>query len=177
MRRTKEDGQSFYESQLDKAARNCEEVLKDLKLRFNEFYPFISILPGYHALAKEIQKNHEHKKGEPDILIRDVDNDIIAGVEVTGSEKINFRDGKKAWVAAHKMDYARSCGYPVGFVLFYRNGKFFVDRDRVEASAPYADARTIGGYLEYYHIVPFHCVCKYDVLKNWLLDIIKRRMA
>ena len=177
MRRSRDNGKAFYANQLGKAARNCEDVLRDLKIRFGDFYPFISILPGYYALDSQVRKTKDHSKGEPDILIRDVDNDIIAGVEVTGSDKIDFRNQKSAWIAAHKMDHARSCGYPVSFVLFYKNGKFFVDRDRVEASAPYADARTIGGYLEYYHIVPFHCVLGYEILNFWLLDIIKRRMA
>lgn len=172
-----ENGKAFYASQLKKAAENCEEVLKDLKRGFDKYYPFISVLPGYHALSGVVHKNVPHTKGEPDILIRDVDSDIIAGIEVTGSDRIFWRPGKTAWVGAHKVEHANNCGYPVSYVLCYQNGKYFLDNDRVLCSAPRMQTKIIGGYAEHFHIVPFHYVQSYETVNLWLMDIVKRRMA
>lgn len=162
---------AIYGDQWDKAAKNCECVILDLTAKFAK--DGLILRAGHGALSADPQ-SEEHDHGEPDIFLVYQDN-IIGGVEVTGSSKVNWPC--EAWVGKHKLEYALNAYFPVAFVLFYPNAIRFVTAKSVENYAPQAEQRTLYGGIEYYHVLLPHHTHGYQALTTFvegLIDFAKR---
>ena len=167
-RRTREEGIEFYAPIKAKAAKDCKETLRDLK----EWFPNdeVTFKLGYHGISDKLVLEHtEHEKGEPDIFVYWKDS-IVCAVEVTGSDKV--RMPASVWIGKHKMDYAETARFPVVYALYYLGSRWFVPARKVRQEAGVAETKTIGGYSEYYHVMPPQSLRKYEEMQEWIRNQI-----
>ena len=163
-RRTREEGIEFYAPVKAKAAKDCNETLRDLKEWF--LIDEITFKLGYHGISDKLVLEHtEHEKGEPDIFVYWKDS-IVCAVEVTGSDKVKMP--ASVWIGKHKMDYAETARFPVVYALYYLGSRWFVPAGKVRQEAGVAETKIIGGYSEYYHVMHPQHLRKYEELQGWV---------
>lgn len=162
---------STYSDQWDRAAKQTKRVIDDL-ISWFAHEEFLAIRAGHGALDSELVPNGDHEKGSPDIFI-EYKGDIIAAVEVTGSEKVNFPCA--VWIGKHKMDYALKVEFPISFVVNYPNEQRWISARMVDRYAENPESRKIMGTIEYYHILKPHHTQIYKSLKFWVEGCIECR--
>ena len=93
--------------------------------------------------------------GAPDLYVY-YGRKLICEIEVTGSDKIV---PKEAWIAHHKVSYAKKLDDPdsYGIILFYGKNhqiRYFATAATIFKLSKGAEIREIRGYKESYHVIP-----------------------
>jgi len=156
------DFKALYQDTWAKAARDTQETIELIQ----SWFPWIKWRPGKGALD-EGPTDAEHPRAEPDIILL-YDGEPILGVEVTGSDKMTWPC--TVWIGKHKADFARACGYPVVYALYYngQEAKRVISNLMVLHYAPYAVAKKPRGVTEYYHEVLPHFTQPLNLLKPYV---------
>lgn len=158
------DYKDVYADTWAKAAKNVKCISR---LVAECLRPPLTTTLGFAAVSDQ-PDNSQHNKSEPDILISD-NGQVIAGIEVTGSERVNFPC--IVWVASHKLQFMLAASYPIGYVLFYRNNKIrFLRGEILQGHARPYDVQISGNPEKYHWIDPKHTE-ELPGLKAWLLKI------
>jgi len=147
----------------EKAAKNCQQVHNDLR----RWFPDLDFPLGFGALSAK-EETKEHDSAEPDIFVKFV-GVTIAGIEVTGSERINAPS--ELWIGHHKIEYAINAQFPIMYVLFYSDKVLCVSANLVRSFNSERKSFQIRGNLERYYTIESKFVFPYDYLKIWLEKI------
>jgi len=149
-----------YADQWAKAARNCQQVHQDLR----RWFPDLCFPLGHGAISDKWE-NGDHDSGEVDIFVTFAGH-TIAGIEVTGSSKVNYPC--EVWIGEHKIKYADAQDFEVAYVLFYNNAVRVCTAQMIRKVAPDPQPRRIFGNLEHYHILDPRFTARFSDLKTWL---------
>jgi len=158
------DYKNVYADTWAKAAKNVKYVSM---LIAECLRPPLKAKLGFAAVSDQLD-NSEHNKSEPDILILNDKGQVVAGIEVTGSDRVSFPC--KVWVASHKLQFMLEASYPISYVLFYRNRILFLNGQTLQGHAHPFDIE-IGGNPEKYHWIHPKRIEELPGLKAWLLKI------
>lgn len=146
-----------------KAARNCQQIHNDLR----RWFPDLDFPLGFGALSPK-EETKDHEKAEPDIFVKFV-GVTIAGIEVTGSEKIPCPN--EIWIGHHKIEYAKKADFPIAYVLFYSDKVVCTSAKIVMSLDSETKTVQLRGNRERYYTIESRFVWPYSYLQTWLTGI------
>ena len=147
----------------DKAAYQCQLLKNEIERQF----PFLTVMGGKGAFDSE-HHTENSESGEPDLFLY-YGQRLICAVEVTGSDKV--ANPWKIWIGAHKIKFAETAKYPLGFFFFYGKDnqmRYFTTYDEIKTVVEPVKIRTIRGLNFEYHILDNSYFKDEAAFWNWL---------